>query len=289
VSGLTSELRWQDPIVLRRRMCGHLVTLRGARTQREVAEALDWSPSKMLRIENGSIGISTTDLRALLAYYEVTSTALIGMLERWAKDSRHPVSSPYTDVLEPEMAKYLRFEASAVAIRQYNPYVVPGLLQTGEYARALITALTEPGTPTATIDRQVDARLSRQAVIRDRGRATGHFIVDEAALRRPVGDHHLMHRQLAHLEDLAGRSNVTVQLLPLNTGIHRGSQSPFVLLDFDGEDPETLLYLEGRETRLFRDDPVEVAWHESVFRDLAAAAISADRLIPLIESSASAA
>lgn len=268
-------------------MGNHLATLRGSRTQREVAETLDWSPSKLLRIENGSIGISTTDLRALLAYYKVTSAALIDMLERWAKDSRHPINSPYGDVLEPEMVKYLRFEASAAAIRQYNPNVVPGLLQNEEYARALITALAEPGTPAAAIDRQVEARLSRQAVIRDPGGATAHFILDEAALRRPVGDPALMHRQLVHIDDLARRSNLTVQVLPLNAGIRRGAQSPLVLLDFDGEDPETLLYLEGRETRLFRDDPVEIAWHESVFRELVAAAITPERLTRFIESNAS--
>ena len=89
---MTGLMTTQDPAVLRRRLCRHLVQFRGERTQREVAEALDWSPSKLLRIENGAIGIASTDLRALLALYGVASPALVEMMVHMAKESRHSVA-----------------------------------------------------------------------------------------------------------------------------------------------------------------------------------------------------
>ena len=277
MSGLMTK---QDPAVLRRRLCRHLVQLRGERTQREVAEALDWSPSKVLRIENGAIGVSPTDLRALLALYGVSNPALVEMLVHMAKESRHSVASPYADVLAPEMVLYLRFEASASALRQYHPYLIPGLLQTEEYARAVIDSFADPQTPAEVRERQLEARLARQAVL---GRARSHFILDESALRRRVDDDGVtMRGQLTHIVELSRRGNVTIQVLPFGAGLCRGAQWPFVLLDFPDADDDTLLYLEGRDTRVTRDDRAELARHEAAFAELSSAAIPDAELPALI-------
>jgi transcriptional regulator with XRE-family HTH domain len=268
MSGLMTK---QDPAVLRRRLCRHLVQLRGERPQREVAEALDWSPSKVLRIENGAIGVAPTDLRALLALYGVSNPALVEMLVHMAKESRHSVASPYADVLDPEMVFYLRFEVSASALRQYHPYLIPGLLQTEEYARAVIDSFADPQTPAEVRERQLEARLARQAVL---GRVRSHFILDESALRRRVDDDGVtMRGQLTHIVELSRRGNVTIQVLPFGAGLCRGAQWPFVLLDFPDADDDTLLYLEGRDTRVTRDDPAELARHEAAFAELSSAAI----------------
>jgi transcriptional regulator with XRE-family HTH domain len=277
MSGLMTK---QDPAVLRRRLCRHLVQLRGERTQRGVAEALDWSPSKVLRIENGAIGVSPTDLRALLALYGVSNPALVEMLVHMAKESRHSVASPYADVLAPEMVFYLRFEASASALRQYHPYLIPGLLQTEEYARAVIDSFADPQTPAEVRERQLEARLARQAVL---GRARSHFILDESALRRRVDDDGVtMRGQLTHIVELSRRGNVTIQVLPFGAGLCRGAQWPFVLLDFPDADDDTLLYLEGRDTRVTRDDRAELARHEAAFAELSSAAIPDAELPALI-------
>jgi hypothetical protein len=277
MSGLMTK---QDPAVLRRRLCRHLVQLRGERTQREVAEALDWSPSKVLRIEGGAIGVSPTDLRALLALYGVSNPALVEMLVHMAKESRHSVASPYADVLDAEMVFYLRFEASASALRQYHPYLIPGLLQTEEYARAVIDSFADPQTPAEVRERQLEARLARQAVL---GRARCHFILDESALRRRVDDDGVtMRGQLTHIVELSRRGNVTIQVLPFGAGLCRGAQWPFVLLDFPDADDDTLLYLEGRDTRVTRDDRAELARHETAFAELSSAAIPDAELPSLI-------
>jgi len=277
MSGLMTK---QDPAVLRRRLCRHLVQLRGERTQREVAEALDWSPSKVLRIEGGAIGVSPTDLRALLALYGMSNPALVEMLVHMAKESRHSVASPYADVLDAEMVFYLRFEASASALRQYHPYLIPGLLQTEEYARAVIDSFADPQTPAEVRERQLEARLARQAVL---GRARCHFILDESALRRRVDDDGVtMRGQLTHIVELSRRGNVTIQVLPFGAGLCRGAQWPFVLLDFPDADDDTLLYLEGRDTRVTRDDRAELARHETAFAELSSAAIPDAELPSLI-------
>ena len=279
---MTGLMTTQDPAVLRRRLCRHLVQFRGERTQREVAEALDWSPSKLLRIENGAIGIASTDLRALLAFYGVASPALVEMMVHMAKESRHSVASPYADVLSPEMVVYLRFEASASTMRQYHPYLVPGLLQTEEYARAVIDSFADPQTPAEVRERQLEARLARQGVL---DRARTHFILDESALRRRVDDDGTtMRGQLSHIVDLNRRANVTIQVLPFGAGLCRGAQWPFVLLDFPDADDDTLLYQEGRDTRVTRDDPAEVARHEAAFAELSSAAIPDGELPAVIAS-----
>jgi hypothetical protein len=263
--------------VLRGRLCRHLVHLRGTATQSEVAAALGWAPSKLVRIENATTGISTTDLRALLAHYRVANPALIDMLVYMARESRHPVANPYTDVLAPEMVTYLRYEGSASMIRQYHPYLIPGLLQTEEYARAVITALAEPGTDPTVIDRQVKARLVRQGVLSAAQPAHAHFILDEAALRRPVGAQEsagLMRRQIDHIVTMSDLDHISVQVLPFAAGLCRGAQWPFVLLDFADDDAGAVLYLEGSGTRITRDNPDEISAHEFAFRELSAAAIA---------------
>ncbi|GAA1760300.1 helix-turn-helix transcriptional regulator [Luedemannella helvata] len=266
-----TSLIGQDPAVVRQRLCRHLVRLRGDRSQQGVADALAWSRSKVIRIESGSIGISTADLRALLELYQVRNPATVELLVHMARESRRQVGSPYADVLSPELAFYLRYEASALRLRQYHPNLVPGLLQTEEYAEAVITAFAGADASRDIIKRQVAARMARQAVLR--GRVRAHFVLDEAALRRDLGDH-LMRRQLAHLAEVARRPNVTVQLLPFAAGLLGGAQWPFVLLDFPGAegDTETLLYLEGRSTSVIRDDPAELARHQLAFDELSAAA-----------------
>src|SRR5438477_3975398 len=129
-----------DPTVQRRRLRAELRSARteAGLTQRQAAEALDWSPSKLLRIENGSVSISTTDLKALLALYGIQDPVKIEELVRMAQSARRHTWSAYRDVFSHEFIVYLGYESSASIIRQVEPLLIPGLLQTEEYADVIL-------------------------------------------------------------------------------------------------------------------------------------------------------
>ncbi len=275
----------KDPAMLRRRLSRRLRELRRHATQREVAEAMDWSPSKLLRIENGLTGISTTDLRALLAHYGVTDPVEVDQFVGMAQQSKRPAASSYGDVLEPETVVYLRYESSASRIRQYHPYLVPGLLQTEEYARAVICALAPPGTDIDVIERQVEVRMLRKEILHGETLVNAHFVLDEAALLRRVDRTHsdtgLMRRQLTHILELDRSDRVTIQVLPLAAGMRRDAQWPFLLLDFPDDD--TLVYLEDRESSVSRDSPELVVRYGEAFIELENAALAGDDLHELVQ------
>jgi transcriptional regulator with XRE-family HTH domain len=273
-----------DPAILRRRLAQRLRELRRSQTQREVATALDWSASKLLRIENATIGISTTDLRALLGYYQVSDPETVDELVALSRGSKRPAASEFSDVFDPEMGVYARYEASASRIRQFQASLIPGLAQTEEYARAVITSYADPGTPADTIERQVAARMARQRIL-DRSRPPAvHVIIDESALLRHVvfDDVRLMRRQVAHLLELDQSGRATVQVLPLDAGLQRDAQWSFVLLDFPAQADESLVYLEGRVTSVARGDAELSTRYGASFDALAAVAVGGDELAPAL-------
>lgn len=134
------------------------------RTQPEVARALDWSLSKVVRIESGAVGVSTTDLKALLELYGVDDTPRVAAVLDDARRARRPASwADYSDVYGKEFIAYLGFESSATEVRQFQAGLVPGLLQTEAYARSVLTAVRKGDD----IERLVEARMKRQHLIED--------------------------------------------------------------------------------------------------------------------------
>lgn len=273
-----------DPTVQRRRLRVELRKARDAAgfTQKQVAEALDWSPSKLLRIENGQVGISRTDLRALLDYYRITKTEAIDEFVRMAQDSKRQPWSAYKDVLSTEFMIYLGFEGSAKLIRQCEQLIIPGLLQTEEYARAVIRAYASPDTSPDIMDRQVEARLERQALLERRSPPEMFFILDDAVVRRWVGnrpgDSAVMRHQLERLKVLGSRPEISIQIVPFRQGIHFGMKGPFVILEFPDPEDDDLLFLESsRGNMVTRDNYDEIASYKDAFWDLEKLAIpSAD-------------
>lgn len=245
----------KDPTVQRRRL---LVELRRARTeahltQREVAARLDWSPSKLLRIENGSVGISAVDLRALLAEYGAKDRRKIDELVQLAKESKRQPYSEYRDVLAQPFLTYLGFEASASIIRQFEPQLVPGLLQTEEYALAVLTALN-PGGDEALIQRRVEARMQRQDLLEQEDAGEFWFILDEAVIRRQVGGPGVMSRQLERIRELGTKKQINVQIVPFSAGAHYGMGGPFVVLEFNDPEADSLLFVENERGDLVSRD-----------------------------------
>ncbi|MDQ7904504.1 helix-turn-helix transcriptional regulator [Phytohabitans sp. ZYX-F-186] len=266
-----------DPSICRLRLRRALREARIARgfSQKDVAEAQDWSVSKLLRIEGGAVGVSTTDLRALLELYQLRDPDLVGQLTKWAQAARRSPLSVYRDVLSAEFLTYLNYEGSAAVLRQWEPLLVPGLLQTEGYARAIIDAFAPEESSERIIERQIEARMSRQEILRQPDAPEMFFIVDESVLRRQVGRSDTMTKQLEYLRDQAERPHISIQILPFSAGAHRNMRTPFVILDFKETNVEDLLFLENpRGDLLDRDDGEELALYLASFWDLESRALA---------------
>jgi transcriptional regulator with XRE-family HTH domain len=243
-----------DPVTMRRKLRVELKRLRTVRglTQRQVAEELVWSQSKVIRIENGSVAVGVTDLRALLGLYGVDDQAVIAELVEMAKGSRRMPFSDYRDVYRPETLRYFAYESSSAIVRQVEVLLVPGLLQTEEYARALLRAWD---VDESRINLIWQARLERQDLLDRPDAPEMFFILDEAVIRRAVGGEEVMRSQRARLLELSRHPRVTIQLLPFERGAHVGMRGPFVYLEFPGMDDPDVLYLEGPlGDAVFRDE-----------------------------------
>ena len=243
-----------DPVTMRRKLRVELKRLRTVRglTQRQVAEELVWSQSKVIRIENGSVAVGVTDLRALLGLYGEENQTAIADLVEMAKGSRRLPFSDYRDVHRPETLRYFAYESSSAIIRQSEVALVPGLLQTEEYARALLASWSVDESQISLI---WQARLERQELLDRPDAPEMFFILDEAVIRRAVGGEEVMRGQRARLLELSRHPRVNIQLLPFELGAHLGMRGPFVYLEFPGGDDPDVLYLEGPlGDAVFRDE-----------------------------------
>jgi len=233
-----------DPTVHRRRLRNELRKAREAAgmTQRDVAAAMDWSQSKLIRIETGQVNISTNDLRALLNHYGA-DRARVDALVDLAKASREaPRWNVYRDVAPPEFIAFLGYESSASVIRNFEPLLVPGLLQTEEYARAVMN-IVDAENP-QRIDALVDLRMQRQELFYKKPTPSLHFILDEAVVHRNVGGYDVMRRQLRHLREVSDYPNVKIRMVPFEAGMYSRLRAPYVLFEFPDPADEAVLYLE---------------------------------------------
>jgi hypothetical protein len=224
---------------------------------------MDWSLSKLIRIENGTVGISTNDLKAILSYYEITddkSTAEMLGLARGARERSW--WSGYRDA-PPRLIQLIEYESASFIIRNFQPMLIPGLLQTEEYATTMIRNLF-PQVPADEVKLRVEIRMKRQQLLRQQEMPLMFFILDEAAIRRVVGGREAMRRQLQRLLDESEKPTVTIEIVPFSAGAHPGMQGPFMLFEFPDAADDDALYLEGPDdVRLNRDDAEEI----SRFRD----------------------
>lgn len=259
----------QDPIVEKRRLRLALRKARGEAglTQQQVADALDWSREKVLRIEKGAVSVHPTDVRDLLRLYKVAEQDDVDHLVEMARVAKQPGWSEYKDVYALDYITYLGYEAIASTMRQYHPTLVPGLLQTEEYAQEILTKVHENSSE--KVERLVDARLRRQELLEGDGGPEFRIIIDEAALRRPVGSARLMRAQLRRLIEIAHRNRVALALLPLSVGAHPGVRGPFNLLEFDDPLLDDVLFMENpRGDYATRDDSESTAKYFQLFNNL---------------------
>jgi transcriptional regulator with XRE-family HTH domain len=222
-------------------------------TQRAAADALVWSTSKIVRIEQGTVPVAPTDVRAMLQTYGIADDNRIRELVELAKEARETKGwSQFNDVLSQESLELFGNEPAAKVIYKYEPSVIPGLFQTQEYARSLLRAL---GNSEHQIERRLAARTQRQQLLEAPDRPELDFILGEAALCRPIGGEDAMREQIAYILELGQQSGISLFLLPFAAGPHRSMGSAFTVLQFDDPLLPDLLYLENEEReRVSRDE-----------------------------------
>ena len=266
-----------NPTVRRRRLGQELRRLRELKgmTAEEVAERLLVSQSKISRLENGRRSISQRDVRDLCGVYGVEDTRVVDSLMQMAKESRQQGWwHAFGDV---PYSVYIGLETDAASLRVFESLVVPGLLQTPEYARAVIEGMW-PEAPQAEVDKRVQVRLKRQERITDLRRPLRYWVVvDEAALRRVTGDERVMAAQLDALLQRSIMPHVTLQVLPYSMGAHPGMYGKFAILEFEDASDATVVYLEGVTSDLYLEKPSEVHDYSMMYEHLRALALGPEQ------------
>jgi transcriptional regulator with XRE-family HTH domain len=275
----------EDPNVQRRKLGIELRRSREAArlTQREVAKRLEWSLSKVIRIEAGAQGLSITDLKAMLDVLEVTDEKRATALMEAARGSHGQAWwNSFRDIVSPQFARFLGYEGLAASFRVFHPLLMPGLLHTEEYASALLGVYPE-------LDRArrvVELRLERQGRLLAQSDLAFSFILDEEALYRWIGGPLVMRRQLEYLIEASQRPNVSVQIVPFSAGSHPGLRGPFIMLQLKETDEE-LLFLESPSgDQLVRDEPGQISEYAIYFERLSELALPEEQGYALIQEQA---
>ncbi len=263
-----------NPTVRRRRLGAELRRLRELRqmTAEEVAGRLMVSQSKISRLENGRRSISQRDVRDLCDVYEVTDERIRAGLMEMARESRQ--RGWWHDFGDIPYSVYIGLEAEASSIRAYESSFIPGLLQTREYAEAVVAG-TQPDTDPGAIKRRVDVRLKRQDRIYGEDQLGSLWVViDEAVLRRAVGSPAVMADQLDQLLTLSQRANINLQVIPFDYGAHPGMTGTFSLMEFPESADSTVVYFEGVTSDLYLEKDADVRRYTNLYDHLRAAALS---------------
>jgi transcriptional regulator with XRE-family HTH domain len=274
-----------SPTVRRRRLALELRRHREAArlTCEEVAEHLECSASKISRVETGRVSVSPRDVRDMLDLYGVPEDQRESLVQL-ARDSRQKGWwHAYSDTIQPQFAAYIGLESAASEIRVYEVSLIPSLLQTEDYARAVIGAGMMSGKPD-DVDRNVQLRMARQPALTRDDPPKLWAVLDEAALRRRVGGAGLMRLQLEHLLDMASLPNVAVQVIPFGGGAHPAMGRPFVVLVFPERIDPDVVYLEDLTRAMYLEDVDEVDRYNMFFNHLRATALSFDESAALIIS-----
>ncbi|MFD9215044.1 helix-turn-helix domain-containing protein [Streptomyces sp. NPDC059544] len=271
-----------NPTVRRRRLGQELRRLRELKgmTAEEVADRLLVSQSKISRLENGRRSISQRDVRDLCGVYEVEDHRVVDSLMQMAKDSRqqgwwHAFGDiPYS--------VYIGLETDAASLRVYESLIVPGLLQTRDYAHAVIEGMWPEATQ-SEIDKRIQIRLKRQDRLTDPDNPLRFWaVIDEALLRRVVGNEQIMADQLEHLAQLSQQPHVTLQVLPYAVGAHPGMYGKFAILEFQDAMDASVVYLEGVTSDLYLEKPNDVQSYTVMYEHLRAKALSAEESLAFI-------
>jgi hypothetical protein len=279
-----------SPVVRRRQLAAELRRLRANRSGSEVARGINWSATKISRAESGRDGIPPDEVEKLLDFYGVADplrSQLLGLAE---DATRRGWWEDYADVLGPGYQEFIGLEAEATSISNWQSDVMPGLLQTEDYARELSLAYQRivPTTTPSEIERVVQVRMIRQQRLTHDPVLQLSVVLDEAVLLRKIGSHELMRTQLAHLARVASRPNVDLRILPLKQEASL-AMTPFQILRFSSHATGGLnrladmVSIETLRAELIDDEP-DIHLHRLFFQALTGAALSSEESMRMLVS-----
>lgn len=276
------EIANYSPSIRRRRLSHALKEFRKAArlTATEAAQRLEWDPAKVARMERNQWKLpNVNDVKLLMDLYGVTDDRQRESMLTLARESRlRGWWADYSDVFKTSLPD---FEAGASAIRTYEALLIPGLLQTAEYAKAVWRA--GQVFDEALVDRHVQARLARQKILDREDPPSLLALVEQAALVKLIGGAACMADQLRHLIEMAARSNVTVQIIPSDSGAHAALSSPFTIMDFPGGDDPSLVYLGTATDSLWLEEVAEYHRYSLIFTNVMNLAISPEKSVRHME------
>jgi transcriptional regulator with XRE-family HTH domain len=268
-------IRRQTPTVRLRRLAAELRRLRTTAdlTRDDVSEQTGINSTTLYRIETARGRPQMRTLNTLLTLYGVTGEQRDHLTSLCREATTQGWLRPYHAELPEEYTAYISFEDEATTIRNYESLFIPGLLQTEDYARAVIAGVL-PLATTEEVEDRVRARMERQAVLTKPKPLRFWAIADEAALRREVGGHQVMQDQLDHLADTAKTHNITFQVIPYGAGAHPGMLGQFVLMSFADPMDTDLIYIDSMAGDLFLESDADVGRYRLTFDNLTAVALS---------------
>ncbi|MDT0610941.1 helix-turn-helix domain-containing protein [Streptomyces lancefieldiae] len=279
------------PVVRRRKLGAELRALRTSAgiTSGEAARLVGWHQSKVSRIETGTSGAKPADVRLLLDAFGVDDAQLRELLVMLAGSDdtggRNHWWHAYRGVLPPTYRDFISLESQASAMRTLETTVVPGLLQTPEYARAVTRAAVD-GLPEKRLDTLVEVRLARQDVLRAQRPLELSAVLDEAVLRREVGGPGVMSRQLARLVEAASLPHVRLQVLPFAAGAHIGVTGPFVIFSFSRTSDLDVVVLDHLTSSLHLERKEDLEAYTEAFDALLTHALSPEDSLDFIAATA---
>ena len=258
-----------SPTVAQRRLARELRRLRldSGLTIEQAAERLELSPSTISRMETAQVGVKRRDVRELLDLYEVTGAQREHLLRLAGESRQHAWWHEFKDLPNLPLAS---LEAGAASIWQYSALLIPGLLQTEEYAREVLRKIRLDATRD-DIERRLRLRMKRQALLTDENAPQFWAVLDEAVLRRRVGGRQVMRQQLERLIDATALPSVTLQVLPFASGAHAAMDGEFTLLHYPA-DPD-VVFIENTGGDVYLEDPDVTRRYTSIFDHLRATAL----------------
>ncbi len=258
-----------SPLLQRRRLRTELRTARLNKelTQEQVAKAMEWSLSKMNRIEKAKTGISTNDLKVLLPLYGITDKKQTEELLDLARAARQPGWwRQYGDVAPHTLLELIDYESAASAVHQFETTLVPGILQTEEYASAILQEFYSGNMPEEDIRKLVELRTRRRDLLVGPEAPKFSFLLDESAVHRQVGSPAVTSKQLRQLASITDLPSVTIQIVPFTAGLHPSMGGAFEVVEFDDTDDENIVFIEDQRGDFIGDDPGEASRYLKAFQ-----------------------
>lgn len=275
-----------NPIVGRKRLGHTLKDLREAEDLllADLASKVGWSESKLSRLENGKNVIKLIEIEKLLGKLKADDTTRRSVMDL-AREARRPGWwHTYADSMPSWFETFVSMESEATTVREFEMRTLPGLVQTADYARAVLDVGAQP-LPRDEIEKQVELRMARQTRLRGDNPPQYWLVLDEGVLRRSIGGPDVMHRQLAALTEFAQLPHVTVQILPFSAGAHMALAGPFLIWEIP--DSPRVVHVDNLLSGIYYERRAETSPYALTWDHLIAKALDPDQTVSIIGQVAS--